>query len=125
MTDIYSQHRAAFAYVSAYIVMKDGERVATIAFKYPKDGAGRLYTYVHWLGTEMIRGHAGGFGYDKHAAAVADAANKLYKRPDYEENTRKHALQSLSNFIYALRKNDGHSWEHNLCDAGFTVLGAV
>jgi hypothetical protein len=125
MTDIYAQHLAAFANVSAYVITKDGERVATIAFKYPKDGAGRLYAYVHWLGTEMIRGHAGGFGYDKHAASLADAANKLYKRPDYEENTRKYAIQSLSNFIYALRKNDGYSWERNLCDAGFTVLGAV
>ena len=125
MTNIYDQHRAAFSNVSAYVVMKNGERVATIAFKYPKNGAGRFYSYVHWIGTEMIRGFAGGYGYDKHAAAVADAARKLYKRPDYEENTRNHAILSLSNFIYALNKNDGYSWEHNLREAGFTLLQAI
>jgi hypothetical protein len=125
MADIYDQHRAAFSNMSAYVVMKDGERVATIAFKFPRDGAGRLYTYVHWLGTEMARGFAGGYGYDKRSAALADVARKLYKRPDYEENTRNHAVISLSNFIFALNKNDGKSWEDNLRDAGFTVLGAV
>lgn len=125
MTNIYDQHRAAFSNVSAYVVMKDGECVANIAFKFPKDGAGRLYAYVHWTGTEMIRGLAGGYGYDKRSAALADAARKLYKRPDCEENIRKHAILSLSNFIYAIKKDDGHSWERNLADAGFRIFQAV
>ena len=125
MSDIFKQYDAAFAKVSAYVIVMDGEKVATISFKFPKDGAGRLYVYVHWLGTEMIRGHAGGYGYDKRSASLADAARKLYKRPDYEENTRKYAIQSLSNFIYAIKKDDGHSWEDNLRDAGFTVWSAV
>jgi hypothetical protein len=125
MIKVYDQHRAAFSNVSAYVILKDGEYVATVAFKRPKDGAGRLYAYVHWIGTTMIRGYAGGYGYDKHAAAVADAARKLYERPDYEENTRNYAVKSLSGFIHALRKNDGYSWEHNLREAGFTIYGAV
>ena len=125
MADIYDQHRAAFSNVSAYVIIKDGERVATIAFKFPRDGAGRLYAYVHWVGTEMIRGYAGGYGYDKRAASLADAARKLYKRPDYEGNTRNHAVKSLSNFIYALKQDDGHEWEHHLREAGFTIYGAV
>jgi len=125
MTNIYDQHRAAFSNVSAYVVMKDGECVANIAFKFPKDGAGRLSVYVHWIGTEMIRGIANGFGYDKRSAALADAARKLYKRPDYEENTRNHAILSLSNFIYARNKDDGLSWERNLADAGFRIFQAV
>lgn len=48
MTDIYKQHDTAFARVSGYVIAKDGERVATIAFKFPADGAGRLWAYVHW-----------------------------------------------------------------------------
>lgn len=38
-TNIYDQHKAAFANVSAYTIMKGGERVATIAFKFPRGGA--------------------------------------------------------------------------------------
>lgn len=76
MSDIYDQHRAAFANVSAYVILRGGERVATIAFKFPRDGAGRLYAYVHWIGVPMVRGFAAGGGYDKRSAAVADAAQK-------------------------------------------------
>jgi hypothetical protein len=125
MIKVYDQHRAAFSNVSAHVILKDGEPVATIAFKFPRDGAGRVYAYVHWTGTEMIRGFAGGYGYDKQTAALADAANKLYKRPDYEENTRNHAIKSLSGFIYALSKDGGAHWDNALREAGFTVLGAV
>ena len=62
MSDIYEQHKAAFSNVSAFVIVKGGERVATIAFKFPRDGAGRLFAYVHWLGEEMIRGYASGGG---------------------------------------------------------------
>lgn len=62
MADIYDQHAAAFARVSAYAILKDGDVVARIAFKFPADGAGRLYAYVHWIGTEMARGCASGGG---------------------------------------------------------------
>ena len=78
---IYDQHRAAFSNVSAYVVMHGGERVATVAIKYPRDGAGRLYAYVHWLGVPMVRGFAGGGGYDKRSAACASAARKLDLSP--------------------------------------------
>lgn len=47
MAKIYDQHRAAFSNVSAYVITLDGEKVATIAIKFPRDGAGRLYAYVH------------------------------------------------------------------------------
>lgn len=45
---IYDQHRKAFSNVSAYVVMAGEQRCATIAFKFPKDGAGRLYAYMHY-----------------------------------------------------------------------------
>jgi hypothetical protein len=111
MPDIYEQHAAAFANVSAYVIMRDGSRVATIAFKFPRDGAGRLYAYVHWLGFPMVRGWAGGGGYDKRSAAVASAA-KLIKAPDPA-------------FIAAIAKEDGMEWQNSLRSAGFDVLQAV
>ena len=46
MPNIYEQHEAAFGNVSAFVIAKDGKRVATIAFKFPRDGAGRLVAYV-------------------------------------------------------------------------------
>lgn len=67
---IYDQHRAAFDSTSAYVIAKNGRRVGTIAFKFPRDGAGRLYCYLHVLGVEMVRDFAAGGGYDKKTAAA-------------------------------------------------------
>lgn len=88
MTDIYDLHDKAFARVSAYVILRSGEKVATVAIKHPADGAGRLYAYVHWLGVPMVRGFAGGYGYDKRSAACADAAKRL---PDPAETMARAA----------------------------------
>lgn len=118
MPDIYDQHAKAFEHVSAYVILKDGERVATVAFKFPRDGAGRLWAYVHWLGEEMTRGHAGGYGYDKRTAACASAVHKA-------------GLSRLSGyiggdaFLEALSRDGGDTWDSALRKAGFTVLQAV
>jgi len=122
MTDIYDQHRASFANVAAYVVLKDGERVATVAFKYPRDGAGRLYAYVHWIGSPMVRGFAAGGGYDKATAACSSAANRMSQFNPF--NTDKAAADADA-FAYAMIKDDGYGWDHNLRQAGFTVLQAV
>ena len=114
MTNIYDQHRAAFASVSAYVVCQDGDRVATIAFKYPRDGAGRLYAYVHWLGLEMARGAAAGGGYNKHSAACAIAARGIAAKRG-----------EAAPFVAALEKDDGANWDRHLRDAGFQVWSAV
>ena len=68
---IYEQHDAAFRHVNAYVIMRGRERVGTVAIKYPRDGAGRLWAYVHFLGMPMVRGYAGGYGYDKKTAALS------------------------------------------------------
>lgn len=124
---IYNQHAAAFGNVSAYVVMQGAERVATIAFKYPRDGAGRLYAYVHWIGTPMVRGFAAGGGYDKHAAACASAARKM---PDHADEGGARfcdagELVRFSRFRDALAMDDGHRWSDQLRRAGFTVFQAV
>jgi hypothetical protein len=117
---IYDQHDAAFRRVQAFVIARNGERVATIAFKFPADGAGRLYAYVHWLGTEMVRGHANGYGYDKRSAACADAANKggLWDAAESENN-------AIARFRNALALDDGYRWDTNLERAGFQVWQAV
>lgn len=133
--DIYAQHDSAFALVSAFVVVHNGERVATIAFKFPKDGAGRLYAYVHWLGTQMVRGHANGYGYDKRSAACASAARKI-RGPQIRDKTLNNGFGGYSSqseppsdlqqaFITELINDNGHYWNRRLEDAGFVVWQAV
>jgi hypothetical protein len=119
---IYEQHDAAFANVAAFVIAKDGEKVATIAFKLPRDGASRLYAYVHWLGVAMVRGYAGGYGYDKRSAACSDAAGKMIKLPRDPDESRGVGFHA---FRMALFADDGDDWDRRLRDAGFDVLRAV
>lgn len=125
MTNIYKQHEAAFARVSAYVVTHDDKRVATIAFKFPADGAGRLYAYVHWLGLPMVRGFAGGYGYDKRRAACANAAKHMKAPQDDDLTTWERDKEAREAFTDAIAKDTGATWESQLRDAGFTVLQAV
>lgn len=126
---IYNQHRAAFASVEAYVIARDGERAATIAFKFPRDGAGRLYAYVHWLGEPMVRGFAGGGGYDKRSAACAAAARKLELSDGaYTDGMPHNSAEERAAweaFRDALAKDDGMGWDRNLMAAGFNVWQAV
>lgn len=124
MPDIYDQHKAAFANVSAYVILKDGEKVATIAFKFPRDGAGRLYAYAHWFGVPMYRGFAGGYGYDKRSAALADMARKAIKNFDPAQNANENPSARAA-FFRTLSKDNGDSFDRALEKAGFTILQAV
>lgn len=121
MSSIYVQHDKSFSSVAAFVIAKDGKRVATIAIKFPKDGAGRLYAYVHWIGEEMVCGSASGYGYDKRSAAVADAARELetkYHQPGVRDHNQ-------IPFMNELRKDDGYDWNHRLQAVGFDVWQAV
>lgn len=123
MPNIYDQHRATFSQVSAFVILHNGERVATIAFKFPRDGAGRLYAYVHYIGLTMARGAANGGGYDKKSATVSIAARTIgTSAPDHWLKTEKETMQA---FMAAATLDDGWGWEENLRRAGFTVLQAV
>lgn len=130
--NIYDLHKAAFSNVSAYIVMKEQERIATIAFKYPKDGAGRLYCYLHIIGLEMVRDYAGGYGYDKHSAAFQHACDKIkpYKLdPELtHESYKLHAdgLNALMEEFQKIAKEmGGKDWDNALRGAGYSVFQAV
>ncbi len=126
MQDIYTQHEKHFDQVQAFVICMDGARVATVALKFPKDGASRLYAYVHWSGVPMVRGMANGYGYDKRTAAVADAAKRVAPRVDPASLTTVDLKPKLRlAFIDALSKDDGRDWSRSLEDAGFAVLQAV
>ena len=133
MTKIYDQHRATFNRVSAYVIMKDGERVATAAFKFPADGAGRLYCYLHFIGVPMVRAFAGGYGYDKRSAAVTYAAEKITQEPlgehvaglQWAEISHIAERERMEAFKASLADIGGKDWIDALRDAGYTVLQAV
>jgi len=78
---IYDHHSAAFRLVGAAALVHNGIQIGKIAFKYPSDGAGRLYCYLHIHGDAMVRGSAGGYGYDKQGAAFESAVAQ-YARQD-------------------------------------------
>lgn len=133
MTDIYETHAKAFAQVAAYVVLHEGERVATVAFKFPRDGAGRVTVFVHWIGAEMVKGTASGYGYDKRSAAASDAARKLSKafatmeaeRAEWSGYDPAKGRAEREAFRAALAEDTGKRWDDRLTDAGFTVLQAV
>lgn len=120
--NIYDAHQKAFANVSAFVILKDGERVATVAFKFPRDGAGRLYAYVHWIGIEMVRGSASGYGYDKRSAAVESAVKQMNDAPNLG---LRPDFSPIDAFICAMHSDSGLYWNQRLEKAGFTVIQAV
>lgn len=125
MSNIYDQHAAAFAQVSAYVICKDGERIASVAFKFPRDGAGRLTCYFHVFSFPMVRGHASGYGYDKRSAACESAVAKI-DVPNAESSdsltAHYHAAVAIK---AALCGSSGHDWDRRIRDAGYTVWQAA
>ncbi len=130
MTKIYDQHEAAFKDVQAFVVLGQTDemgkpnRVATIAFKFPRDGAGRLFAYVHFFGIEMVRGFASGGGYDKKTAACSAAVSRM-KDGLAVNHWQAHEIAEYDKFRAALALDGGNSWDSALRDAGFTVMQAV
>lgn len=129
MSDIYEQHRAAFNQVSAFVIIKDNEQIGTVALKFPRDGAGHLYAYVHFHGMPMVRARAGGYGYDKRSAAVHATADKI--KPDYFSkdsygNTWAKERKACEHFRDTLKDCDGgEAWTDTFRKAGYIVMQAV
>lgn len=116
MSNVYDQHRQHTRRTGAYAILHNGEHAANITIAFPADGAGRLYAYVHWIGTQMIRGSANGYGYDKRSAAVASAATKCLATMNKADKPTEECM-----FWEYLRVGDGREWGDRLRDAGFTV----
>lgn len=120
-----------FRKVRASLVMYGGKPVAKIIIKYPEDGAGRLYAYVHWFGVEMGRGWAGGFGYDKGTAACANATQALPAALSRDHHTGgtpihdKAEQAAYAVFREALSKDSVFDWDAALYKAGFEVHSVI
>lgn len=112
MTNIYEQFEKHFSHASCYVILKGGDIKGKIAFKYPKDGAGRLTAYVHEYGFEMIKGIASGYGYDKRSAAVRNAVSK-----DNQDSPIYNLLKS--------REVDSKGFDGVLRDAGYQTQGVM
>lgn len=124
MTNIYEQHEKSFNNVRALVAFKlvNGEirEQIKIAFKFPKDGAGRLTCYLHLIGVPMVRGFATGYGCDKKSAAIWDAAKRINMRDgDGEYMPEIESLQT------ALRNADSKGFDSALREAGYTLMYAV
>ncbi len=124
---IYEQHSAAFSAVSAHVVMLGSERVATVAFKF----GNAVTAYVHYLGTPMTRGRAGGGGYERQSAACRDAVRKTpasLPTNTFPDGTPYHNdadRAAFTKFHAAMTADDGMGWRDRLRDAGFVVWQAV
>ena len=104
MTTVYEQNEKHFALVRAYVIVNaKGEHVGLMNCKYPKDGMGKLYAYLHLFGSTMKVTTVSGCGYDKLGAA-------LYKHSKtYTQDQECDFKQEQLDFLKALES----------CDSGF------
>ena len=119
---IYDQYAKAFSSVSAYVICKNGTRIATVAFRFPRDDAGRLRCFAHVVGAPMVRGYATGYGYDKKSAAAESA----FARIDVADfMTGDPYSDHAATLKAALAANEGYVWYRRIRDAGYDVFQAV
>ena len=128
-TNIYDQHDKHFSHVRAVAIMKGKEHFANVTFKYPKDGAGRVYCYFHIIGLEMVRDFASGYGYDKTTAACEAAVCKL-RAPELDdtygcEKLHKAQTRHVQRVQHIFKDIGGKDWERVLRDAGYTVINVL
>lgn len=130
---VWDQYDTAFKQVTAFAVLFDDQtldfmtvpaHVANIVIKHPRDGAGRVVAFVHWLGREVVRGSAGGGGYDKTSAALHEAGRKLASKPKSDSEARPEAMAALGALL--VDADNGQNWERTIGDAeGFTLLRVI
>ncbi|CAB4196379.1 hypothetical protein UFOVP1299_80 [uncultured Caudovirales phage] len=119
--EVYEQHLQSFNGVSAYVVTFGGERAATISFKYARTGG--VICYLHWICSPMVRGRAGGGGYDKATAALEEAFSKLNEKLAHEIDEGEQV--AYANVLESMKNSTGGSWEGRFKTAGFEVLRAI
>ena len=80
MTTVYAKFDKQFAQASAWVIVNEqGDQVGKMAAKYPKDGMGKLYLYLHLYGSEMVQVSVSGCGFDKLSVAVQKAGDSYVK----------------------------------------------
>lgn len=110
MTKIYDQFDRAFQSVSAYLITgPEGQQIGRVALKH---GNARLDCYFQIWGCEMVKGSAGGGGYDKASAAVRAAVAKIATDKSGPAFVIQHAFHN---------SNDGARWSSVIEAEGYTV----
>ena len=95
MSTVYDKFDKHFALVSAWLIVNEqGEQVGKMSAKYPKDGMGKLYLYLHLYGSEMVQVSVSGCGFDKLSAAIQKAATD-YKYPTEIKNNDFDFIEAL------------------------------
>lgn len=94
---VYDQNAKHFALVRAYVIVNEqGEQVGLMNCKYPKDGMGKLYVYLHLFGSTMKVVSVSGCGFDKLGTA-------LYKHSKtYQQDQENDLKQDTIEFLKAL-----------------------
>jgi hypothetical protein len=120
----YEAFEKGTGHMSAYALIKDGSAVGRIVIKPPRDGAGRLYAFAQVWGVPMVRGSAGGYGYDKAGAALSVALKKLeigeeHLRLDDELS----AIETLREIGNSHDQYDQIRWA--IRDAGYSLARAL
>lgn len=123
MSDVYTKHDKAFLQVQSFAILKDGKPVGTLAYKFPKDGAGRLTCFMHFHGYPMVIGFAGGYGYDKKGAALESAASNK-ELTIANEYTGKTALDEFPT-IKDLQNIGGSDIQGAFKKAGFVLFQTI
>lgn len=94
MTTVYDKFDKHFAQVSAWVIVNEqGEQVGKMSAKYPKDGMGKLYLYLHLYGSEMVQTSVSGCGFDKLSVAIQNAAIDYTK--DLESDNDRDFIEAL------------------------------
>lgn len=124
MTDVYDQHAHSFVNIAAWVILKDGERVATFATKYGRGGSSgvTLTAYLHVIGLPMVRFREGpGGGYAMKDAAFRRVAEKAYKQVQTHETADANRVAaSFKDYPDA-----GEHWDGWLRSRGYQVEAAL
>ena len=94
MTTVYNKFDKHFTLASAWVIVN--EQVGKMAAKYPKDGMGKLYLYLHLHGSEMVQVSVSGCGFDKLSVAIQKAGEVILKKREEKTLNETGFLLALS-----------------------------
>ena len=112
---IYEQFDAATAKIHAYAIFKGADYIGRIIVKNNPRRRPCLCLRQEW-GNVMVRGYAGGGGYDKIGAAIASAYDNAKK--EFKDN-----LPPLFAALESVTYNG--EWRHNLESCGLPLHNVI
>lgn len=116
---VYENFEKATKNIATHVVIdKYGQYVARIVIVTSASGA-TVTAYVHWIGTRMAMGKVGDGDYDRHNAAVVEAAQNFMK------NSTEERFGQERDFWEACLEDNGYWIDYNLRQAGFKVFNIM